>query len=1020
MAGKISVHVRLVVWLVIGLAGLARSKAARNQPVQFEFRHIQEKDGLSINFTTCFLQDRDGFLWVGTFDGLNRYDGVRFHAFKHQRNDPQSLLNNTIHDLCEDHQGNIWIALDNGLSCYNKATGRFRNITSVDGHKLGFTSNVLTDRRGDVWFTSTGVGLHRYNTRTGQMEYFPFHKGDNPRTALREIAKNGLLEDPHRHGFWLAHWRGLSYFDADQQEFISQANNPGHLPIFTDHSVSALALDGERLIFSDNTARQIVVFSLAQRRILKTIAPTSHQKKRDVFDMATIFVDRQHNLWTSSWNYLLFHISADYEQVTELEHDEDRPTSIAGGFFWAGWQHPDGSVWLGTVNGISLTNPERAFYNVYNIGTLFPALNDERGIHCIVEDDDGSWWLGTSIRGLLHYFPQTNRLEIYRLPNASAERPYGRVISSIARSGETLYLAGETGLFTFDTKTRRFSDLPLPPSIRRQNVRVWNILKEGETLWVTGESKEAYRYHFLNRQWETFSITPPPGRDQFMLSYIFKDRHNTIWVDVYPAGIARFSPQLNTFELDEHTRDHPYEKSVSDITEDSAGNFWMSTNGFGLLRYNPRTHRYTNWTENEGLAYDHCLAVLPDAFGNIWVGAYNKFSVFSPRTNRFVNFTLPYSSSNQEYLNKLFPLRNGHILGALKGYLVEFSPEKLVKQPPYLPSQLLISQVTVGDSLYLNHQDLTQVNLKADETGFTVHFGALLSDSHTPFDYFYQLEGYEDWKPAGELRYAVYNRMPGGNYLFRIKGVAPDGRETPVKTLPIHLATLFYQTAGFWVSIAVALLGLAIGFLRYRARQIEKVHTLHMQASRLARDKTEIQYQNLINHLNPHFLFNSLTSLNSLIILNPREASAFLRKLSIIYRYILQNKDKELVSLADELSFVQHYIDLQRARFKEGLNIAIEVDPDNLSRQIVPVTIQNLLENAIKHNIIDKASPLVIRIYTREHTLWIENSLQRKEFVETSHKQGLASLKSLYQYLSQRDLTISETATHFIVGVPLL
>ena len=193
-----------------------------------------------------------------------------------------------------------------------------------------------------------------------------------------------------------------------------------------------------------------------------------------------------------------------------------------------------------------------------------------------------------------------------------------------------------------------------------------------------------------------------------------------------------------------------------------------------------------------------------------------------------------------------------------------------------------------------------------------------------------------------------------------------------------------------------------------------------MQSTRLEKDKTEIQYQNLINHLNPHFLFNSLTSLNSLIMTEPKEASKFLQKLSLIYRYILQNKDKEMVSLGQELDFVNHYVILQKSRFDEGLQINIDVDTDCLLYRIVPVTLQNLFENAIKHNSIEEDNPLIISVFVNNEFLFVKNNLQLKKFVDTSNKQGLKNLKNLYKYLSNKPLEIIETENEFMVKIPLL
>jgi LytS/YehU family sensor histidine kinase len=157
-----------------------------------------------------------------------------------------------------------------------------------------------------------------------------------------------------------------------------------------------------------------------------------------------------------------------------------------------------------------------------------------------------------------------------------------------------------------------------------------------------------------------------------------------------------------------------------------------------------------------------------------------------------------------------------------------------------------------------------------------------------------------------------------------------------------------------------------------------------------------------------------------LILSEPDIASDFLQKLSKIYRYILQNKDNEIVSLEQELTFVENYIDLQKSRFEDGLEVIIDIDEDYLSSGIVPVTLQNLFENAIKHNTVEEDKPLVIRVYVEDNCLIVKNNLQKKKFVETSNKQGLDSLKNLYKYLTNKPLETIETESEFVVRVPLL
>ena len=192
------------------------------------------------------------------------------------------------------------------------------------------------------------------------------------------------------------------------------------------------------------------------------------------------------------------------------------------------------------------------------------------------------------------------------------------------------------------------------------------------------------------------------------------------------------------------------------------------------------------------------------------------------------------------------------------------------------------------------------------------------------------------------------------------------------------------------------------------------------KAAALEKEKALVMYESLKQHLNPHFLFNSLTSLSSLIRFDQKHAVDFLDGLSKIYRYILKSRDREIVPLAEEVKFVETFIHLQKTRFENGLEVNIKIPEAYYNYKIAPVTLQNLIENAIKHNIIDVDAPLVIDIYTEDEYLVTRNNLQKKNFVETSNKQGLVNLKSLYNYLSAKPIVIEENEQYFFVKIPLI
>jgi hypothetical protein len=191
-------------------------------------------------------------------------------------------------------------------------------------------------------------------------------------------------------------------------------------------------------------------------------------------------------------------------------------------------------------------------------------------------------------------------------------------------------------------------------------------------------------------------------------------------------------------------------------------------------------------------------------------------------------------------------------------------------------------------------------------------------------------------------------------------------------------------------------------------------------AERLEKEKAHVQFDNLKNQLNPHFLFNALTSLNSLIFDNQELASRFLQHLSKVYRYVLQHKDRNIVPLNTELDFIQNYVFLLETRFEKQVGIRFTIGDDAREKAIVPVTLQILIENAIKHNVVDKDMPLYIEIKTNNDYLVVSNNLQVRKRVETSNRQGLERLRSLYRFLTEKPVIVAQTDTQFAVSVPLI
>jgi len=378
--------------------------------------------------------------------------------------------------------------------------------------------------------------------------------------------------------------------------------------------------------------------------------------------------------------------------------------------------------------------------------------------------------------------------------------------------------------------------------------------------------------------------------------------------------------------------------------------------------------------------------------------------------------------TNYIYEGNAYKMPDGTFAYPTYNGVVLFRPEQIIPNAHDV-SLLLTSFTIAGVNPHLETAipELREVELSYDENFFSIEMTGLHFANPSKITYAYILEGFDPaWHYTKERR-VNYTNVPGGKYVFRFKAsenpMSPDVRE---QTLVILIGTVFYKTWWF-ILIAGLLLALLIyGFIRWRLLEQNKIYELENKAQLLEKEKAMVMYENLKQHLNPHFLFNSLTSLKSLIRLDQKSAGEFLERMSKIYRYILKSRDHELVSLKDEVTFAQTYIDLQQARFEKGLQVNIAIDEAYDHYKIAPVTLQNLIENAIKHNLIDEDMPLVIDIYIEGDYLVVQNNLQKKEFVETSNKQGLVNMQSLYRYLDPRPFQIMEDTEHFTVKIPLI
>lgn len=1013
------IYLRKILWWALCCLGCLSSQA---QNSEFKFNHLGNKDGIT-GGVCSMLKDSRGNLWIGNFGGLMRFDGTHFYSFR-KGTPPHSLPNSIVFDLCEDKKGNIWGTTQSGIFRYTPSLNQFKNYSTIQIKEGPGVENILCDASGNIW--AGGIpGLLKYHAEADSFVQILADSADPNTPTINRIRQNCMLLDASGNGIWVATRDGLYYIDTKTNACISYKNRPNS-KLFNRHSVRALAHSPKGHIWMfDNDLQSIIGFKPGSDSAIYSFNLSAHIKES--FG-ATLFEDSHSRLWFSSYEGQV--VVVDYQgskSITHVDHQDDDPSSIGSNFFWDAMEDADGTIWLGTITGISTCNTDREFYTLHSISKTVPLLQENFAISSLAENKkDSTWWIATLQGKAVHYFPKSRKSEVIDLgnamPNDLGERP-GRFLQ-ISFIDNLVVFNTDKGSWQWAPGYNRPKPFTLLPDAFRQYKVVEMTTANQKEFWFTDYNSLLY----WNTQTQTTKLYQPTADMKnttvavpaISMLHLSPSGH-ILWMQKGSVGFAWVEPGGK--EIKPEPFNLPVEKTriayFSTFRVDHSGNVWFGYIGHGLYMFDKGQSKFRWWDASDYLKSSDISSAELDDLGRVWGMSYNNVSLFEPGNNVFYEFSLPFGNAQFAYSNITTKLSNGHILANVKGDLVEFFPEKVTAKP--VDAKPIISAVDIAGKQKLLFQDSMLV-LPPNDNFVTFRFGTLTSKNYFPHVIEYMLEGMDNnWREAGSTNEASYTQLPPGTYTFKVRVLGKSNEwKSAEKKMVVIVKAPFYKTVWFRLLIVLLLAGLLYFWYRERMDHQAKLFTAENKAQLLAKEKTQVQYENLKQHLNPHFLFNSLSSLSSLIEIDPKMAGRFLGSLSKIYRYILQSKDKDTVPLKDEIAFVQSFIALQQTRFEQGLQVHIHIDESDYHRHIVPVTLQNLIENAIKHNIIDEENILQIDISTADDYLVVKNKMQLKKFVETSNNQGLENLKHLYSYLSEKPLQYNREDEYFVVKIPLL
>lgn len=973
---------------------------------QYFFRKLGVADGLNDGNILVIAQDAKGFMWFATRSGLNRYDGYSVKTYSYIAGDSTSLPTALIRSMATDSAGNFWIGTENGLLRYEAATDRFLPVKALEGIWIG--QIIAADKH--TLYLGTSKGLIAYDTDTRQVRYYSQGKEKLLHTRVYDVTwRNKKL--------YLATANGLLQFDP-----ATQTAEKIEIPAIADEVVVAVAVDDKGNCWLATKGFTTLLKYNLQRHTTDYYGRYFESGPHTIANFTCLMADSRGRVWvTTQLNGLLYYNEAG-NRFDAFLHNPQQVWTPSTNLHTALYHSSDGTVWVGGNNGVNYFNPDKNLFRIIPVFDKEPDIRNRRVARLAVEDKKGMLWFGT-IDGLVKYNPATQEYrEWNNRENKAPVLHYNSVRGLLCDEDNNIWIATGKGINLFRQQENKMIFFTEKDSIPAVFYFSADKDRAGH-YWFGSRDRDGF-YYYDSRKKTFHSIRQFAGLSEYAGlggRKLLHDSKGRYWLGFNGEGLAMYDPASGKhyrWKAGNDAANAVAGNIVVDIKEDKNGVIWIST-FTGLSAIEPVSLRIQNYNTNNGLINNNVSALAVDSANRLWIGTGSGLMMLDNTRKYFTSFGLKDGLPSIEFPEHASSvLGNGDLLFPTQNGFIRFAPAAYKKENDFLQpyfTTLNISgrkpQLVLDNSIHLRH----------NEGFFSIGFGAINFDNAAGNWYAYKLEGVDkEWKYT-QNRFADYTRIPGGDYVFKVR--AAIGREQwagPELQLRIRIDSIFYNTLWFRVLIGLLLLGAAYFIYRYRIGQKEKLMQLQSKAQLLEKEKALVMYESLKQQLNPHFLFNSLSSLSGLIEADQQMAGNFLGQMSKIYRYILKSRDSELVSLKEEIDFVQTYISLQKTRFGDGLQVQIRVADADKQLRIVPVTLQNLLENAIKHNVVDTDSPLIVEMTTADGYLEVKNNLQRKKMLETSNKQGLTSLRSLYKYLSKKPVEISETKTTFVVRIPLI
>jgi len=829
-------------WLIILFLFLTAFTGFTQEHNLIKFKHVGAEQGLPQVHIISILQDKRGFMWFGTNDGLNRYDGYDLKIFRPDPKKPYSISQKIIEALLEDSQGRIWIGTANGLIKLDQEKNKFTTYKHELRDKSSLSRNyikkIFEDSQKKLWI-GTRLGLESFDPNTNTFTSYA--------TDKKEFFDIKDIVEDSDHNLWIATTdAGLVHFDKHKKMFTTythDARNPNSLGY---NNTSRLLLDRKKRLWIGTRGGGLELFDPQTQ----TFRHYRHEenKPNSLTHNAILALTEANDgkIWIGTENGGLSIFDPEEEQFSNYQHDEVDKHSLSSNSIHSIYQDTDGNMWLGTFNtGVNLYNIKANQFAHYK-HTSSPSSLSNNFVLSILEDSRNNLWFGTDGGGLNLLNRETGKFTHFKHQPGNKNSICGdHILTTCEDSRGNIWIGtwGE-GITVMSPRGKVIQHLKYDPNLNTglSSNNAWTIVEASDKkIWIGTHGKgitiydpetKAFTYHVKD-------VNNPNSIKDNEISALFEDSRGYMWVGTFTGGLSQYNPRTQSFR---HYLHLPGKKGLSNnsiaaITEKSDGTIIIAT-AQGLNLLNPKTGNFRIYDTKDGLPSEFIVRVLEDNAGDLWVSTTNGLSRFDNKNKTFTNFTRAEGLQAEIFKPAALKSKSGAMyFGGINGFNM-FYPGSVKSNantaPIYITSfRIFNAEVPISSDLNPKSpliKDITvtkEITLPYSQSVLTFAFASLDYTYQRTLNYAFKLDGFDKgWNQVGTYRSATYTNLDPGEYIFKVKTLDSNNKwSARTGSIKLIITPPFWATWWFRTIMALVFLGGCFAFIRQRDRRMRAQRT---------------------------------------------------------------------------------------------------------------------------------------------------------------------------------------------------